>query len=596
MARCRHAFLVLVAVAFLAPCKAATPLLSTTILSPITIPYNLTMKAATASLLLNDTSFTGATATGAEPTQVHLAPAGENSMYVMWATGSATTGPGELTPNDCSTTSSVVKYGTSASALTSQAMGTCEVYNQIYNTSDAYQGGGDGGTPALNYTSPLIHSTVISGLTPATQYYYQVGDGTTFSETFTFESLLPPGQTYPQDIILLADWGLSENSSSTLTHALATANASAGHSPVIYYVGDFVYADTWYANGSETNPVSGNEGIKSASWQPVWDAWQRFVQPLVSNVPMLTCVGNHEIEQQDDANNTIFASVGARWKTPYEAAGSTSQFWYSYNTGPVHGIFVSIYFDYTPGSDQWEWLYEDLRSVNRTETPWVILNIHNPIYSTDTSYKQFEQFRVSVEEFTYQYGVDLWFYGHVHAYERTAPMYDWNIDPCGAVHITVGDAGNTEGLSFVGNRTTGTMQYEDLNGGCPNITSTEERASFLVPANPTVVDPWSYYKAVLTFQADGNSTGIPGTNPPGYCYAQQPAWSQYREPAFGHGFLQVENATHALWSWNRNEDSVAVAADQIYIIRDPTSCPNKAGNADVAPEYFSTSASSRKMI
>ena len=33
----------------------------------------------------------------------------------------------------------------------------------------------------------------------------------------------------------------------------------------------------------------------------------------------------------------------------------------------------------------------------------VILNIHNPIYSTDPSYKQFEQFRVSVEEFTYQY-------------------------------------------------------------------------------------------------------------------------------------------------------------------------------------------------
>lgn len=39
--------------------------------------------------------------------------------------------------------------------------------------------------------------------------------------------------------------------------------------------------------------------------------------------------------------------------------------------------------------------------------------------------------------------------GHVHAYERTHPMYDYNLDPCGAVHITIGDGGNSEGLSFL---------------------------------------------------------------------------------------------------------------------------------------------------
>ena len=39
--------------------------------------------------------------------------------------------------------------------------------------------------------------------------------------------------------------------------------------------------------------------------------------------------------------------------------------------------------------------------------------------------------------------------GHVHAYERTHPVYDYNIDPCGAVHITIGDGGNSEGLSFL---------------------------------------------------------------------------------------------------------------------------------------------------
>ena len=46
-------------------------------------------------------------------------------------------------------------------------------------------------------------------------------------------------------------------------------------------------------------------------------------------------------------------------------------------------------------------------------------------------------------------------------------------------------------------------------------------------------------------QADGNSTGV--SNPPGYCYAEQPPWSAVRDPSFGHGVLDVLNATHALW-------------------------------------------------
>jgi len=49
-----------------------------------------------------------------------------------------------------------------------------------------------------------------------------------------------------------------------------------------------------------------------------------------------------------------------------------------------------------------------------------------------------------------------------------------------------------------------------------------------------------------TVQADGNSTGT--GNPAGYCYKEQPAWSAYREPSFGHGTLDVINATTALWS------------------------------------------------
>jgi len=45
---------------------------------------------------------------------------------------------------------------------------------------------------------------------------------------------------------------------------------------------------------------------------------------------------------------------------------------------PAHVINLSPYVDYTPGSAQWQWLAEDLAGINRSVTPWVIVDIHNP--------------------------------------------------------------------------------------------------------------------------------------------------------------------------------------------------------------------------
>ena len=39
----------------------------------------------------------------------------------------------------------------------------------------------------------------------------------------------------------------------------------------------------------------------------------------------------------------------------------------------------------------------------------------------------------------------------MHAYERSTPVNNYTVDACGAVHITIGDAGNSEGLSFLNN-------------------------------------------------------------------------------------------------------------------------------------------------
>ena len=70
-------------------------------------------------------------------------------------------------------------------------MAVLQVYNQIYNTTVA----GNGGATALNYTSPVLHTVVLSNLKPGTRYFYQVGDGTTYSGTFNFTALAAPSES-----------------------------------------------------------------------------------------------------------------------------------------------------------------------------------------------------------------------------------------------------------------------------------------------------------------------------------------------------------------------------------------------------------------
>lgn len=88
-------------------------------------------------------------------------------------------------------------------------------------------------------------------------------------------------------------------------------------------------------------------------------------------------------------------------------------------------------------------------------------------------------------------------------------------------------------------------EYEDLNNGCPVVANSTVRPGYLVPVDPTISDPWAFFKRTLTYNADGS--GSSPTSAPGYCYKSQPDWSAYRESSFGHGVLDVVNATYARW-------------------------------------------------
>jgi hypothetical protein len=90
-------------------------------------------------------------------------------------------------------------------------------------------------------------------------------------------------------------------------------------------------------------------------------------------------------------------------------------------------------------------LNSDLLSVNRTITPWIVVVMHCPWYSSNIAHYSEAQtviMRDSMEKLFLQYKVNIVLTGHVHAYERTFPMFQNETRSDGVVYVTVGDGGN----------------------------------------------------------------------------------------------------------------------------------------------------------
>ncbi|KAK3069564.1 hypothetical protein LTR53_011996 [Teratosphaeriaceae sp. CCFEE 6253] len=112
--------------------------------------------------------------------------------------------------------------------------------------------------------------------------------------------------------------------------------------------------------------------------------------------------------------------------------------------------------------EQYQWLKKDLESVDRTKTPWVIAMSHRPMYSSEVSAYQ-KNIRNAFEGLLLENGVDVYFAGHIHWYERIWPIGNSTIDTSSILnnntyqtnpgvsmtHIVNGMAGNIESHSSI---------------------------------------------------------------------------------------------------------------------------------------------------
>jgi hypothetical protein len=230
----------------------------------------------------------------------------------------------------------------------------------------------------------------------------------------------------------------------------------------------------------------------------------------------MSVAGNHEEEPTHECGlsmNSSFAAYNARYRNPSNASGSSSNLYYSFESGGVHFLMLASYENFSEGSDQLAWLRRDLANVDRKATPWLVAVLHAPWYNSNFDHqheREEYQMKASMERLLRDAGLDAMFAGHVHAYERIHRVFDGELDSCAPAYFNIGAGGNREGLS---------RWYR----------------------------PW------------------------------RPEWSAVRDADYGHALLKVFNATHAHFTWHRNREEETTVFDEFWLTKDPKCTTDAVG-------------------
>ncbi|KAK4369649.1 hypothetical protein RND71_013441 [Anisodus tanguticus] len=341
------------------------------------------------------------------------------------------------------------------------------------------------GSPArtVGWRDPgFIHTSFMKDLWPNSLYTYKMGHmlsnhSYVWSKMYSFRSSPYPGQDSLQRVIIFGDMGKAERDGSNeysnyQPGSLNTTDQLINdikNIDIVFHIGDITYANGYISQ---------------------WDQFTAQVEPITSTVPYMIASGNHE---RDWPGTGGFYDVmdsggecGVLAQTMfYVPADNKAKFWYSTDYGMFHFCIADSENDWREGSEQYRFTEHCLASVDRQKQPWLIFAAHRVLgYSSDKWYGLEGSFeepmgRESLQRLWQKYKVDIAFYGHVHNYERTCPIYQ---NKCvnsershysgivnGTIHVVVG-GGGSHLSEFTPINTTWSL-YRDYDWGFVKLTA-----------------------------------------------------------------------------------------------------------------------------
>ncbi len=360
------------------------------------------------------------------PTMLHLSYSkSSDKMFISWKTN-------QNVP-------STVFYGLSPSNLNFTNSG----FSYSYHNGSGY-----------------FHFCIMNSLLPQTKYYYKVGSEI-YSDVFSFVSApntLTPFT--PFKFLLYGDFGILPYSNSI---DIITKLVEEKDIDFILHIGDLSYANNYTSM------------TKNATLYPIiWDIFMNMIEPVSRKIPYMVTPGNHEASCNYHVCNTWargFTVYNNRFRMPFNVDSGYSNMFYSWIFSNTYFISVSTETDYHDApykykfGDQTKWLKKELHKAAKMKKEhkisWIVVCGHRPIYSSKythskNGYPIADSLKVQkfLEPLFHKYKVDFYLSGHVHSYERIAPVYKsipskggWAaLDSTG--YIVSGAAGCIEGTTF----------------------------------------------------------------------------------------------------------------------------------------------------
>lgn len=151
--------------------------------------------------------------------------------------------------------------------------------------------------------------------------------------------------------------------------------------------------------------------------------------------------------------NEIIGWPEAAHSAPKDSLVPRNNIFYSFDAKGVHFSIVSSEHDLSANSTQIRWLDKDLASVDKALTPFSVLALHRPLYTSTTDGYDIAEthgMRESIEPLLQKYEVQLVMNGHYHQYERTCSVLEGKcVASGGAVHVTAGIGGLQHSADWV---------------------------------------------------------------------------------------------------------------------------------------------------
>ncbi|NVJ59386.1 MAG: metallophosphoesterase [Gammaproteobacteria bacterium] len=297
----------------------------------------------------------------------YLQTATPNEITVVWRTDNRS--------------DSVVRYGTSPNDLDKQAV----VANDTRN-----------------------HRVTLTGLSPATTYYYSVGRSSGpvegGSRAYRFKSSPQEGSETPTRIWVIGDAGT------------ANSDQRAVYNAYLDYPGQ-ENTDLWLMLGDNAY----NDGTDSEYQRAVFNVYE----DLLKRTTLWSTLGNHDghSANSDNLSGPYYKIFDFPRNAEAGGVASGTEAYYSFDYGNIHFVSLDSYdSNRAKNGAMLSWLRNDLASTNQK---WIIAFFHHPPYSKgshdtdDSSENRSFDMRENALPILEQYGVDLVLSGHSHSYERS---------------------------------------------------------------------------------------------------------------------------------------------------------------------------------